>query len=612
MSATVEELLGIDEPRVDFKRDQWDRPLIVPRDGGAPRGYTRCSSAAKTVDDTFNLELWARRNVAFGMAHDRSLVARLLAVGGTPREWDKAGRSAVNKIVEDAQQVAKAHEAADIGTAVHELTHRLDRGDDVVAGPYQDDLIAYRQAQLAAGLIVNPDWIECRMVCDDLQMAGTADRIFTVEPGSPLARFLGLERDEAIIADLKTGESVDYGGLGWAAQLAAYAHGELYDIETDTRTATPTINRQRGLIVHLPASQGRCDLYLVDLIGGYEAARLANEIRATRKAARGWLEPMATAAPIPTSDDELMAALEASVAQVAQPSSGPVVPAERIVAASLQLRARLNAAVAAGARQITWPDHVARFADGGPTTWAEVLEVEAVVLGAETEAGMPFENKLPADPTAPPEPDRFAAAPVADLTERQPAIDEEAVDALRAMHDALPIDLQHAAKGMVIAAGLPVDRRLWRSGHREPLAAILQSATDQHAKRKALLASTLQDWQSDDLLGVVLNACGCGSDALDEATADQAARVVAVIEALDAGHIAIGTDEGGAPVLTSTDQGYLAVSSAYDGSKGAVLAAAREIAALHGLTKPRSASTAAADPVLRALLLSTTNQAKEQ
>lgn len=515
MSATVEELLGIDEARVDFKRDQWDRPLIVPVGGGKAQGYTRCSSAAKTVDDTFNLELWARRNVAFGMSQDRSLVARVLAVGGAPKEWDKAGRSTVNKIVEDAQQVAKAHEAADIGTAVHELTHRLDRGEDVIAGPYQDDLVAYRQAQLAAGLIVNPDWIECRMVCDALAMAGTADRIFTVEPGSPLARFLGLEPGEAIIGDLKTGESVDYGALGWAAQLAAYAHGELYDIETDERIATPTINRQRGLIVHLPAGQGRCDLYLVDLIGGYEAARLANEIRATRKAAKGWLEPMALAAPIPTSDDDLMAALEASVAALVptsatqrapETSSGPVVPAERIAAAALALRARLSAAVAAGARQITWPHLVKRFSDGGPETWQEVLEVESVVFAAEAEAGLPFEAKLPADPTAPPEPDRFATAPVADLTERQPAIDEDAVAALRAMHDALPEDLQHAARGMVIAAGLPVDRRLWRSGHREPLAAILQSATDEHAKRKAYVAAALQSWEGDDLLDMVVRS----------------------------------------------------------------------------------------------------------
>src|SRR6478752_2935322 len=55
---------------VDFFRDQWGRPLVVPAGGDRPRPYTRSSSAAKTIEDTYNLEMWARRNVAFGMARD--------------------------------------------------------------------------------------------------------------------------------------------------------------------------------------------------------------------------------------------------------------------------------------------------------------------------------------------------------------------------------------------------------------------------------------------------------------------------------------------------------------------------------------------------------------
>lgn len=258
----------------DFRRDQWGRPYIM-QPNGKRVGYTRCSSAAKTIEDTFNLEKWAKRNVAYGMAHDSSLVARILALGGDPSTWDKTDKGHVDDIVEAANAVAKAHKAADIGTAVHRLTERMDRGEDVIGGPYQADLDAYRAAMNAAGL--NPAHVECRMVNDDLKMAGTCDRIVAGE-GSV-----------TWIADIKTSASVDFGGLGWAAQLAAYAGGSLYDVEAEERIATPTIDREVGYIIHLPAGQGRCDIYEVDLVGGLAACRLANEIRSVRTASKKWI-----------------------------------------------------------------------------------------------------------------------------------------------------------------------------------------------------------------------------------------------------------------------------------------------------------------------------------
>ncbi len=260
----------------DFRRDRWGRPLIVPTDNGKAIPYTRFSSAAKTVEEHWNLEMWARRNVAYGMSHDASLVARVLAVGGNPGSWDMAAKNVVNKVHEDAQQVAQAHKAADIGSAVHLLTERMDRGETVVGGPYQADLDAYQAALDAAGLTCRPEWVECRMVCDDLQMAGTTDRILT-------------GRSDHLISDLKTGPSVTYGGLGWSAQLAGAAHGHLYDVTTDQRLPTPRIDKTTGIIIHLPAGQGTCTLYEIDLVAGYRAAQLANEIRAVRKESKRWI-----------------------------------------------------------------------------------------------------------------------------------------------------------------------------------------------------------------------------------------------------------------------------------------------------------------------------------
>ena len=279
-----------DPVATDFVRDQWGRPLIIPVGGGKPVPYTRFSSAAKTVEDTYNIQKWDRRNRAYGMAHDSSLVARILALGGHPSTWDQATKAKANEISDLAADVALAHKAADIGSAVHRMTEIVDRGQPLIAGPYEADIEAYVNALIAAGFEVDPLYIECRLVCDELQMAGSADRFLT--RSSDRMRF---------VADLKTGESVDYGGLGWGAQLAGYSHGLLYDVDKGERLPTPAIDKTTGLIIHLPAGKGICTLYEIDLVAGYRAAELANEIRAVRREARRWISPLVTAAPVDDS-----------------------------------------------------------------------------------------------------------------------------------------------------------------------------------------------------------------------------------------------------------------------------------------------------------------------
>jgi hypothetical protein len=270
--------------KADYRRDRWGHPLIVPAAGGKAKPYTRASSAAKTIEDTFNLEKWARRNVVYGMAKDPSLVARVLAIGGTPHEWDQEQKSAVNAIADAASDVAQAQRSADIGTAVHLMVERLNRGEDVDGGPYQADLDAYRAAVNAMGWVIDPRYVECRMVCDELEMAGTCDLIVIGEEFN-------------YIADLKTGGTVEYATLGHAAQLAAYANGDIYDVETDERELVEHLETDTGYIIHLPAGQGRCDVYSLDLARGYEAAELANQVRNIRKSAKRWSTLIAAPSP---------------------------------------------------------------------------------------------------------------------------------------------------------------------------------------------------------------------------------------------------------------------------------------------------------------------------
>ena len=308
MTATAPVIDDWDQnPVDDYRRDQYGRPYILQPDG-TRIGYTRSSTAAKTIDETYNLQRYDVRNVVYGLAYDASLVARTIAIGGNPGTWQKPEKDAVNGIADDARRVAHDYKKADIGSALHHMTHRVDRGEISNFGIYEDDITAYVNACIEARLEINPAYVECRIVNDLLRMAGSADRIVQHD---------GVWR----IADIKTGASIEYGGLGWSAQLSAYAGGVLYDIATEQRLPTPPIDQTTGYIIHLPAGQGRCEIYEVDLVAGHRAAELANEIRAVRKAAKGWISPIQVAAPgVPPTP-------AVTAVTAAQPAPTPATPA---------------------------------------------------------------------------------------------------------------------------------------------------------------------------------------------------------------------------------------------------------------------------------------------
>ena len=353
----LDEITTVGDAKADYKRDRWGRPLIVPDGGGKAKPYTRASSAAKAIEDTYGLELWARRNVAFGLAHDSSLVARILALGGSPSTWSKDDKQAATKVCDDAAGIAQAHKAADIGTAVHVMVERINRGETVAGGPYQADLDAYSQAVAEMAWTIDPELVECRMVCDELEMAGTCD----------IVPRLG---DIYAIADLKTGASVEYGGLGYSAQLAAYANGDLYDPADDTRRRLD-IDQSTGYIVHLPAGEGRCSIYAVDLTAGYRAAVLANEVRAIRKASKKFLTPITVAAPSAPSEVE-------------QPPPEVVVPSPAPTSGGTPTPAEIHATLAdpdeggqADPRAMEALQRAYKALSDGPRTWIGRLTSEA-------------------------------------------------------------------------------------------------------------------------------------------------------------------------------------------------------------------------------------------
>lgn len=241
----------------EIPRDRWGRPMVMPPKGTKRVAYRRATTFVGCLDDMNGLMKWMSRQVAYGMGQRKDLVLAAAAA-------DPADKKKIGEIAEKAAEHAKGvtGDAAETGTALHSLTERIDRGNElgVVPQEYQADIEAYRKATAN----IEFTEIETFRVHDDFKVAGTADRI-------------GRLNGRLMIMDIKSG-SIDYPHK-MAMQLAVYARSVAYDIATDKRVpdAEP-IDLNRGVIIHLPAGQGRCDLYEIDISKGWGACLIAKQV----------------------------------------------------------------------------------------------------------------------------------------------------------------------------------------------------------------------------------------------------------------------------------------------------------------------------------------------
>ncbi len=298
-------------PELDWERDGNGRPRILPDpawdevtrqkwqagrawDDGTV-GYTRVTTFAEALQDSSALTRWKMRRVALGMGRRPDYVTTAAAL--TTRDED---RQALDDLAEKALEAAGPN-AADVGTALHAFTERIDRGEELGAVPaeYEATLDAYRRAVAHLRFV---EW-ECRTVCDDLEVAGTPDRIGFCDIPDPDGVV-----DELRIIDTKTGR-VDYSAGKFSTQLAIYAHSALYHPGTGARTPLQElgapVSTRWGLVVHVPAGAGTAELLWIDLEHGWTGAQHCRQVRAWRAGASAGvlLSPVFARPPRPATAD---------------------------------------------------------------------------------------------------------------------------------------------------------------------------------------------------------------------------------------------------------------------------------------------------------------------
>ncbi|HXM57925.1 MAG TPA: hypothetical protein VOB72_21190 [Candidatus Dormibacteraeota bacterium] len=262
--------------RPEPERDRYGRYRITDPVTGEERSWVRATTWAKTVSDLHALNGWEKRMVALGLAQRPDLLLRVAAVAdpnSTP------GKGELDRIIDQAREHAKASVRANLGTALHAFTESCDLGRPLPAipPPFDRDIAAYQKAM--AAVEVSRNYIERICVVRDLGVAGTMDRVVRFKHGRA-----GRDgRPLPLIADVKTGSDLKFSWNEIVIQLALYAHADtIYDPVTREHHPMLEVNRKTALVVHLPAGEGRCTLYLVDIAAGWEMAQLCGAVRAWR------------------------------------------------------------------------------------------------------------------------------------------------------------------------------------------------------------------------------------------------------------------------------------------------------------------------------------------
>lgn len=283
-------------------RDRWGRYLLPHPATGQQQPWTRATTLASSVADTFALSMWSQRMVAKGL----TLRPDLFALAST---YDvSADKDDLNAVCDQAKAAAGDKVAANLGTAMHAFTAAVDQGRKPnVPASMRSDVDAYSAILRGIGLEIVPYLIERRTAITSLKedVAGTFDRVYRVVRDIRIKLADGttvrLKAGDYVIGDLKTGRDLAYGWGEIAIQEALYAHGinenGIWDPDAkvwlrphdmENASVSLSVREDVGIVVHLPIQKtpglAACTVYAVDLAQGWEATQLCTAVRRWRKA----------------------------------------------------------------------------------------------------------------------------------------------------------------------------------------------------------------------------------------------------------------------------------------------------------------------------------------
>lgn len=254
--------------------DRWGRYNNLPPVPGYEdvRGWTRVSTLKETLEDQYRLEAWKRRQVVLGLKRNPGLLQSFT------RQLDprsKFGRGKLDRIADQAMELAGSADGATAGTTRHEIieslydpTITLDR--DRLEPEQLEWLEGFELIMQTKKISFIPAYAERPVVIPSIGCAGTLDTILW-------------HKDRMKIGDLKTQrwQPGVFDRIGLSVQLGCYANAVfMLDFDTWSWQTMPQVDRTEGVIIWAPAeTPGVCKPLGVDLDFGWEAALASRQAR---------------------------------------------------------------------------------------------------------------------------------------------------------------------------------------------------------------------------------------------------------------------------------------------------------------------------------------------
>lgn len=256
------------------KVDRYKRYLLNV-DGLGDKAYTRSTTLAKSLEDTYHLEQWKTRTVARGVALRPDLIARAAVAPVS----DKATWEEIIKTATESASLGVV--SSNMGSAFHQFHERVGvLSDEEYAAVPSDLRVTYERyrAELAR--------LGIEEIATELTVANT--KIGTAGKVDGFAR---LSDGRVVVVDRKSGRVVEY-PHSTACQMAVYSHADRVQMPSeagpqwmDTSEAFPGLDTETGLVIDVTIGDEKTaavHVYEVDLSAGWYGALLAAKVRRWR------------------------------------------------------------------------------------------------------------------------------------------------------------------------------------------------------------------------------------------------------------------------------------------------------------------------------------------
>ena len=248
--------------------------------------YGRASGIGKYLDDASNLIPWAACQAAIGTVLDKSARSEIVSlINEFDRDpWGGGGKDRLKSAVDKARQTAGAEVASTAGTEFHQYTELIDMGKTPTI--VQDEFVPLVDKYVAATEPLEFLDAEPFVVCDELKVAGSIDRIVRVPKLVNESGDVHPISGKVVVADLKSGRHDNRYGLKPTVQVACYANSVRYDQASGVRSPIhEDLSTDWGLLLHFPIMMDdpQVGFYPLDLRFGWQAACVALWVKELRK-----------------------------------------------------------------------------------------------------------------------------------------------------------------------------------------------------------------------------------------------------------------------------------------------------------------------------------------